>query len=84
MIGVRVSYWCCRINCIFIGVFNGFVEVSRSSVFYFVDNESINLRGRVFFIMSFNLGIIVGVSDDFVGDVGDVFLDFGVFEFLFD
>lgn len=59
---------------------NGLAEVSRSSVLHLVDNESTNLRGRVLLTTSLNPGITVGVSDDLVGDVGDVLLDLGVLE----
>lgn len=59
---------------------DGLAKVSRSSVLHLVDNESTNLRGRVLLATSLNPGITVGVSDDLVRNVGDVFLDLGVLE----
>lgn len=59
---------------------NGLAEVRRSSVLHLVDNESTDLRGRVFLATSLNPGITVGVSDDLVRNVLDVILNLGVLE----
>lgn len=64
-------------------VFDRFGEIGFGGFFYFVEDEVINLRRRVVLVMGGNLGIVVGVLDDFVRNFFDVVLNFSVGEFVF-
>ena len=66
------------------GVLDGLAEVGRGSVLHLVNDEGTDLGWRVVLATSLDPSVAVGVGDNLVGNVGDVFLDLGVLELAAD
>ena len=66
------------------GVVDRLVEVRGSSVLHFTDNESTDLRWRIFLSTSLNPSVTVAVGNDLVWDIREILLDFSILEFSTD
>lgn len=60
---------------------DGLAKVVGRGVPHLSNNESSDLRGRILLSSSLHPSVTVGVSNDLVGNIGDVLLYLGVLEF---